>query len=374
MSLGGYLSSVAHAALIGYALFGPTFASEPLPAEDIQQVSVISEAEFMALMAPEPEPVTPEVPAALTPPDEPEPEPTPPEVTVPDPAPEPEPLPEPPSPPPPPDPVPAPPEPDPVPEVTEEVIIPPSPVAPETIVAPVTATRPNPRPAPRVAPEPVAPPEPDAQVAEEVQEAAQPLEDAEVVTEVEEQDATSPEEATTETVTEAEEEAPSGAVATSLRPQARPTRPQPQEETEVAEDPAPAASEEDDVANALAEALAAEDPAPAQPTGPPLTSGERDALRVAVSQCWNVGSLSTEALSTIVVVGVDMNADGTPNNGSISLLSSSGGSAQAAQQAYEAARRAIIRCGARGFDLPREKYDQWRKIEMTFNPEQMRIR
>ena len=43
-------------------------------------------------------------------------------------------------------------------------------------------------------------------------------------------------------------------------------------------------------------------------------------------------------------------------------------------QAYEAARRAIIRCGAKGFDLPREKYDHWRDIKMTFNPEKMRIK
>ena len=40
----------------------------------------------------------------------------------------------------------------------------------------------------------------------------------------------------------------------------------------------------------------------------------------------------------------------------------------------EAARRAIIRCGARGFELPPEKYEQWRDIEMTFDPERMRIK
>ncbi|MDZ4134880.1 MAG: energy transducer TonB, partial [Paracoccaceae bacterium] len=45
-----------------------------------------------------------------------------------------------------------------------------------------------------------------------------------------------------------------------------------------------------------------------------------------------------------------------------------------ARQAYEAARRAIIRCGATGFKLPAEKYDQWRNIEMVFNPEKMRIK
>ncbi|MEL7282847.1 MAG: energy transducer TonB, partial [Pseudomonadota bacterium] len=81
------------------------------------------------------------------------------------------------------------------------------------------------------------------------------------------------------------------------------------------------------------------------PTGPPLTGGERDALRVAVSRCWNVGSLSTDALGTTVVVAVDMQESGQPVNGSIELVSSSGGSAAAAQQAFEAARRAIIRCG-----------------------------
>ena len=41
------------------------------------------------------------------------------------------------------------------------------------------------------------------------------------------------------------------------------------------------------------------------PRGPPMTQGEREALRVAVQQCWNVGSLSSEALRTTVVVSVN---------------------------------------------------------------------
>jgi hypothetical protein len=87
-----------------------------------------------------------------------------------------------------------------------------------------------------------------------------------------------------------------------------------------------------------------------------------------------VGSLSTDALSTTVVVAVSMSPDGRPDTGSIRMLSFEGGAEAAAQQAYEAARRAIIRCGANGFALPPEKYDQWRDIEMVFNPERMRIR
>ena len=99
-----------------------------------------------------------------------------------------------------------------------------------------------------------------------------------------------------------------------------------------------------------------------------------DALRVAVSQCWNVGSLSTDALGTTVIVGVEMEQTGRPVTGSIRMVSFSGGSEGAARQAFEAARRAIIRCGARGFQLPVEKYGEWRDIEMTFNPEGMQFR
>jgi hypothetical protein len=130
----------------------------------------------------------------------------------------------------------------------------------------------------------------------------------------------------------------------------------------------------DAVNAALQEALAAPQNAPSVPQGPPLTAGEKDALRVAVSSCWNVGSLSTDALGTTVVVEVSMSSDGKPITSSIRMASSSGGSDAAARQAFEAARRAIIRCGARGFDLPVEKYGQWQEIEMTFNPERMRVK
>jgi hypothetical protein len=132
----------------------------------------------------------------------------------------------------------------------------------------------------------------------------------------------------------------------------------------------------DAVAAALADATTSAPPAdtPAAPSGPPLTGGEKDALRVAVQQCWNVGSLSTDALQTTVVVTVNMTRDARPETGSIRMLSFEGGSESSAGQAYEAARRAIIRCGAKGYNLPVDKYAQWQTIEMSFNPEKMRIK
>jgi hypothetical protein len=105
-----------------------------------------------------------------------------------------------------------------------------------------------------------------------------------------------------------------------------------------------------------------------------MTDGEKDALRVAVQACWNVGSLSSDALLTTVTVAVTVAQDGIPDVASIEMISFEGGTEASARQAYEAARRAIIRCGATGFQLPPDKYEQWRNIEMEFNPERMRIK
>ena len=156
-----------------------------------------------------------------------------------------------------------------------------------------------------------------------------------------------------------------------MRPRTRPARP-----VRAAETPRPAEAPKDAVADAIADAVAEANEPSDEPVrqGPPLTGGEKDALRVAVGNCWNVGSLSTEALGTTVIVGVEMEQSGRPVGSSIKLVSHSGGSAAAAQQAFEAARRAIIRCGSKGFPLPVEKFSQWRDIEMTFNPEGMQFR
>ncbi len=362
---------------MGWVVFGAWFPSEPLPS-NVQQVALISAEQFEKLnqqrkapqVAPEPAPLN--EPAEVQPAPEPAPQPDPePEISRPEPV--------------------APAEPDPqvveLPDAQPEPEVPDAPPAaaeePE-IAALVPQVRPEaaPRPVDRVAPEPVAPPEPDTRIDDIVQPEVAPEEGAE--TEQEVQEATAREAASDRIVTEeneGEDVAASAAPAISKRPVTRPSRPQPQPEpdTQVTEAAQPAEPEQSStssaVADALAEALAggADVEAP-EPSGPPLTLGEKDALRVAVSQCWNVGSLSTDALKTTVVVAVSLAQDGRPDTGSIRMLSSTGGASSAAQQAFDAARRAIIRCGARGFQLPAEKYAQWRDIEMTFNPERMRIK
>ena len=226
----------------------------------------------------------------------------------------------------------------------------------------------KPRDADRVAPVPFLRPELDVAVSQEVTEAAAEQEVVEEVVEEQQEDA-APEEATTEIVTEAEK--PSGAPSAVPIPRLRPQR------TASEETKQPQQAQQSATEAALFEALSSDD-APVEeqdiPSGPPLTFNETEALRVSVSNCWNTGSLSSAALRVTVVVGVRLEESGKPVSGSIELLSSTGGSGDAVTQAFEAARRAILRCGATGYDLPAEKYGQWRDIEMTFNPEKMRIK
>lgn len=368
MQTGTKISALAHGLLLAWAFLGGVFRSEPLPVE-VQDVTVISAEEFDRMTG---QSDAPEAVAALAEPEQPEESPapevaaepdTPPAQAQPEPAPEPaaEPLPE-------TVPEPAPPAPEAPPEPE------PTPTPPDADTAAVVPEPPQ-RPSDRIAPEPVAPPPPEAQ--------PDPVEREEVVaddaadTAAEEQQATAPEEAATEIVTEAEETA-ALAPTRSPRPAVRPNRPA-RPATPASEPAQPQAAEtEDAVAAALAEAMSgAQDTvpaAPAAPSGPPLSAGEKEALRVAVSSCWNVGSLSSEALATTVVVAVSLTQDGKPQVDTIRMVSHSGGGAGAAKQAFEAARRAIIRCGTRGYDLPAAKYDRWRNIEMTFNPERMRIK
>ncbi|MEW9919266.1 energy transducer TonB [Marimonas sp. MJW-29] len=247
------------------------------------------------------------------------------------------------------------------------------PVSDVAVLVPEIAPEAAPRPVERVAPQPVAQPQPEATPDPVEQQAVTPDAEGEAPRQ-EQQEATAPEEATTEIVTEATSAPARSARPPGSRPSAPPQqtaeapRPEPAAPQTPAQE-APAPVNNDDVLAALQAAEQAV--STPTPTGPPLTAGEREALRVAVAQCWNIGSLSSEALATTVVIGVQMNQNGTPVIDTIRMLSFSGGSDAAARRVFDSARRAIIRCGSGGFDLPAEKYGQWQTIEMTFDPRKM---
>lgn len=365
---GMYISAVGHLGLIGWLLLGWGMQSQPLPMQ-IMDVSVMSGEEFEQMMAartpvpgdaPPTAPVQPQIDLA----------PPPPAVETP---PEPAPLPK---------PVETPMSealPPPAPEMPPADVTDAAPAAPAPPAMPVPAPDlppsddPTQAPANRIASTPVAPPPPDAQISDIAREAVVPDETATAEVAVPEQQATAPEQTATEIVIA--DERPRGAVERSLRPIARPARPAspaaaaaPQTATEPA--PAPVPDTSDAVADALAAAVAAS-AAPAVQAGPPMTGTERDSFRIAVNSCWNVDPGSVAA-RVIVEIGFTLNRDGTLD-GEPRLLSSDGDQS-ATSTAFEAARRAILRCQRGGYQLPAEKYEQWREVVITFDPSGMRLR
>lgn len=386
MRTGYYISGIGHLALIIWILFGGLFLrahDAPMPA--VSEVSVISSEEFAVLTAAS---NTPPVPEAVEPSDTPVPDANPGQgpaaATPPDTPPEPEPV----------------PKPEPAPEVKPEPrpqpAQPPEPPAPDpgSADAPrIPNAPPKPEPAPRVA-DPAPQPAPDATVAPEVTpEVAPSPEPAEVVKP--ETPPAAPEAAAPEIVTEAER--PTHAPTTSMRPKARPAqrpvevaaaepppdaKPDPKPATPDPKPPKPDAKPPrvSGVDAALAEANAGDNGAggpadvkPAAPSGPPLTGGEKDGFAIAVKRCWVIDP-GSEAARITVDIAFSMNPDGTVISNSLKMVRASDGSDAAVKTAYETGRRAILRCGAKGYDLPAEKYGQWQNVEISFNPDKMRMK
>jgi hypothetical protein len=101
----------------------------------------------------------------------------------------------------------------------------------------------------------------------------------------------------------------------------------------------------------------------------PLTKQEIKKFVRAIKQCWVV-DVGSPAARVTVVLGMQMTQNGKVKPGSLRLISSKGGSEAAAKIAFQAARRAILRCQKGGYNLPEEKFAYWKEFEMAFNPRQ----
>lgn len=387
--IGMMVSGGAHLGAILWLLIGGVFFSHDMPPPvATAEVSLMSQSDYDAMVAAAPkaatksppQPSLPEPPASDPVPPKPEPKPEP----KPQPKPEPQ------------------PEPDPSPDVTEltppdaqvEDKPPTPPAPPIKSSAEVVTPEAQPKPADIVAPDPTEAPDQPADVAPDAVAETAPDPTAEPKPQPETEAAAPKETGDVLKTEDNKDKVASAAPPKSIRPKSRPPKPEkpaPVEETPPAEEPAtepaetaataaPTETPDTSVDDALKEALAgaaSEEPSPGTGTadsGPPMTGGEKDALVIAVKQCWNTGSLSTDALNTIVTVGVSMDQSGKPVTSSIHMIGYEGGSDASARQAYEAGRRAIIRCGQNGFPLPPEKYAQWQEVEITFDPSQMRMR
>jgi len=252
-----------------------------------------------------------------------------------------------------------------------------SPTSPDVLEI---SLKPKPRQSNRITSKTVAPSEPEVDIGDFTRDAVSPQEM--LSSEKKPQTATAPEASTSEIITEAEKPSKLPRVAVlapeqSVRPKRRSIKikldkEQPKQ-TEQTIDP---------LAAALNEALTgstneseSEASTESQKTViEALAPGTIRGMQLAISPCWNLGASSSAALSTTVVVGMELSIEGKPLASSIYLVGYEGGDDASAQRAFETAQRAINDCGAKGFELPADKYSAWKKVEITFNPERMRVR
>lgn len=413
MQAGLQISIIGHGAIIGWALFGAQlFSAEPAERVAISEVSVITEQEFAALTSTSPSPVVEDLaqlPDLETPEAAQQPEVA--EVDTPEPAAQPQ-------------DVPAASEPEAEPDLSAlaqpespELVIDTPELAPqandaigETPTVPTAPLGPTespgqtepeqlamvdttPEAAPRIDRQNAPKPPSDADPAPEVQQETTP--DPAAETEAQDQaEEAAPEQSATQIVTEADTPNPEAPQA-SARPRGRPSRIANMEVNEqkarerraeahaakVAREAAAAAALEarkaEEAAARAAEAAAIEaalreaQTAAAADLGPPLTTGERGALVLAVQQCWNPPVGVQNDADLVVMLGVELKPDGSIASNPV-LLAPAGTPQGTVKQAYEAGRRALIRCAP--YALPRDKYEQWRQLEVVFNPQNMVVR
>jgi hypothetical protein len=122
---------------------------------------------------------------------------------------------------------------------------------------------------------------------------------------------------------------------------------------------------------AVAEATAGVATPAVADNGRPLTAEEIASFQAQIRACWNVTE-DVRDVRVLVEFSLSQAAEPLPNT--IELLEANVDDAALATLAFEAARRAIIRCGADGYDLPAAAFPVWERIQMNFDPTEGALR
>ena len=381
MDIGVKISGTAHAILISIAIFGaPIFSSDEENPIQISEVSLISLEEFELLTKenmpvfqsePEPEVQEPELEPEVQEPEpepevqEPEPEPEPePELEVQEPEPEPEPELE---------------VQEPEPEVQEIInesdsdLI--APIADEDNLGELTPEF-NENAAPKAA-------EIISDVSNEAPEEPADigaLEDTsfekvngadEEKLEIELNENTPAEESTTQIVTEAEEQKSDLVPSRTSKPKSRPKNLKTTKEIAIKPKLKPkevVEAEKDTTAESILESLKEKkEPEPFLNLTPAQKESVGNIIRNKMRLCWNPPVGVENGLTNVMILGLKFDIDGKLVESPVNLTPNSG---VGSLQAFEAARRAVIRCSPYN-ELDPEIYDGWKELNLKFNPKNM---
>ncbi|MGA0393347.1 MAG: hypothetical protein ACO3MW_04695 [Rhodospirillales bacterium] len=102
----------------------------------------------------------------------------------------------------------------------------------------------------------------------------------------------------------------------------------------------------------------------------PLTISQIDYVRQQIARCWNLPAGAKDAENLVIEIKVLMNPDGTVQQANIQNQARmlADGFFRAAA---ESALRAVLNPRCQPFKLPRDKYNIWQTMTLTFNPREM---
>ena len=92
-------------------------------------------------------------------------------------------------------------------------------------------------------------------------------------------------------------------------------------------------------------------------------------LVLNIRQCWNVPIGLENDSSNVIIMGIKLGIDGNLEEDPINLSPNSG---VGMIRAYEAARRAVLRC--QPYKLPADAYEYWREMEIELDPSEMVVK
>lgn len=101
-----------------------------------------------------------------------------------------------------------------------------------------------------------------------------------------------------------------------------------------------------------------------------LTISEEDALRRQIGLCWNAPVGARDVQNLVVELIIDVNADRTVMNTDI-VDKTRYASDSFFRAAADSAVRAVRNPKCSPLELPVDKYDQWKRIDFTFDPRDM---
>lgn len=103
----------------------------------------------------------------------------------------------------------------------------------------------------------------------------------------------------------------------------------------------------------------------------PMSMSEKDAIRSQIAKCWNVPAGAKDAHELVVVLRIQLEQDGTVTKVELASESKSRyGTDTFFRAAADSAMRAVRQCSPLK-NLPPEKFQTWKDMELTFDPKEM---